>query len=191
MILFTPNRLTAFRVVLAFVCPFLLMYYRSVTMELVVTGIFTIACITDWWDGHLARSLGMVTTFGKIVDPIADKLLIGGLMLLFSVLGLYPVELVIPIVVREVIVTVARLSRLSKGLVLPAEWAGKFKVAFQIGSIYATFVYLIALDSALLTDSWAFLLNFLKYAHFLGIALAIFFTMASGITFFQRLDSSP
>ena len=186
----TPNQLTAVRIVLAFVCPALLLYQRSFAFEFIALVAFTIGCLTDWWDGYLARKRGMVTQVGALLDPIADKLLLVGLMLTFAVRGLYSVEWVIPIVVRELLVTMTRLSRLRRGQVVPAEWAGKWKVGFQIASIYATFAFLIALDSRLFDSSRPAFLFFLQSVHYVGIGLAVVFTVTSGISFFRRLDPS-
>src|SRR3990167_7632457 len=121
----TPNRLTVVRIIIAFVCPVILITQRSLTNELIVMVLFTLACVTDWWDGHLARKKSMITNLGKIADPIADKLLIIGLMFTFAYLELYGYEWVLVIFIREVIVTIARLIKLKQGKVIPAEGAGK------------------------------------------------------------------
>jgi CDP-diacylglycerol---glycerol-3-phosphate 3-phosphatidyltransferase len=186
----TPNQLTAIRFILAVVCPVLLIWNRSIAVEIVTLLLFTIACVTDWLDGYLARKLSLVSKLGKIIDPIADKLLILGIMFVFALFSLYSVELVIVILVREVVVTITRVMRLVKGDVLPAEWAGKIKVGFQITSVYFTFVYLFLTDLELSGKIGSTLLAVSQRAHYLGIYLAVFLTVASGIHFFYRLDQS-
>ncbi len=184
----TPNRLTALRVMIAFIGPLLLIWNRSFQNELIVLIGFTLACITDWWDGYLARSKSMITWTGKIADPIADKLLILGLMFTFSFLGLYSLWWVVPILVRELVVTGIRLVNLKQGRVMPAEAAGKIKVGFQIGSIYATLTFLLVLDRGIFLEPNSILRASLQALHYLGIFLANIVTILSGIIFLYRLS---
>lgn len=186
----TPNRLTALRIFIALASPLLLIGSRSLLTDLIVALAFTIACITDWWDGYLARKRSMITWSGKIIDPIADKLLIGGLMLAFSFLGLYAFAWVLPILIRELIVTIARLISLRRGKIIPAEWAGKVKVGFQIGSVYATLVFLIVLDSRPFLKPEPIVFLAFQSLHYLWIFLANLVTIISGIIFFRRLSET-
>ncbi len=183
----TPNQLTLFRVVIAFVSPVLLLLNRSLSCDLWVVFLFTIACITDWWDGYLARKQSMITGTGKIMDPIADKILILGLMTVFVKLGLYSFGWIFFILIREVSVTAIRLIRFRKGKAIPAEWAGKMKLGFQIASVYLTFFLLIFYDAHNgqdLSDS----VMYFNLFHYLGIVLANIFTVLSGFLFFKRLN---
>ena len=184
----TPNRLTALRILIAVISPFVLIWYRSFAIDLIVFIALIVACFTDWWDGHLARTKAMITEVGKIADPIADKLLILGLIFAFSYLGLYGVKWVLPILIREVVVTGTRLNYLRKGRVLPAEWAGKVKVGFQFGSIYATLVFLTLLDSGFFPSQSHPVLIAFRGIHYLGIFLANVVTVLSGIIFFNNLS---
>ncbi|MBI1978395.1 MAG: CDP-diacylglycerol--glycerol-3-phosphate 3-phosphatidyltransferase [Candidatus Omnitrophica bacterium] len=183
----TPNRLTLFRIALAISCPILLIRFRTPTADIGVILLFILACLTDWWDGHLARQKALVTSIGKILDPIADKLLILGLLVSFVQLGLYSVEWILTILIREVVVTIVRLVKLGKRMVISAEWAGKLKVGFQIGSISATLLYLSFMDSGFFSNSSKFIAMF-QALHYLGIILANVFTIGSGISFFKHLD---
>lgn len=92
--------------------------------------IFSVAVITDHFDGALARSYGMVTEFGKLADPIADKLLIGAALIGLSMLGDLPWWITVVILVRELGVTVLRLAVLRHG-VIPASRGGKLKTLVQ------------------------------------------------------------
>ena len=183
----TPNSLTFLRLLIALICPPLLIWARSFTSDVAVAVLFTGACITDWWDGYLARKKSLITPIGKIIDPIADKLLILGLMITFMYLRLYRIEWILPIIFREAAVTATRFIQLKRKNVIPAEWAGKIKLGFQIGSIYASLIYLSVHDGELFSGTpWA--LTFFQWFHYLGIILANFFTISSGIRFFQRLE---
>ena len=184
----TPNHLTAIRILIAFLNPILLITHRSFGMDVILFFTFTAACITDWLDGYLARTRSLITTFGKIADPIADKLLILGSMGTFAFLRLYSFEWLVPIVLREGLVTGARLIFLKKGKVIPAESAGKIKVGFQIGSIYATIVFLLAFDSGFFYQEEPVILFFFQTLHYVGIFLAVVVTIWSGVIFFHRLN---
>jgi CDP-diacylglycerol---glycerol-3-phosphate 3-phosphatidyltransferase len=185
----TPNQLTIFRIVLALICPVLIIGYRSFWIDVTVSVAFTVASLTDYWDGYLARKYGLSTNFGKIADPIADKIMILGLMFAFVAQGLYSIEWVIPIAVREIAVTAIRIVRLRRGQVLPAEWAGKMKVGFQILSIAATLFFLMAFDSGLFYAPEPIVLFVFQTFHYVGILLALITTVASGVIFFYRLNS--
>lgn len=190
MPIITPNRLTALRILISLMNPLALIFKRSPSVEILVLIAFSIACVTDWWDGYLARTKSMVTRAGKIADPIADKLLILGLLFTFSYLKFYSFEWVIPIAIREAAVTTVRLVLLAQGKVLPAEWAGKVKVGFQCGSIYATLVLLFGLDSRLFEVFGSVVIGLFTMLHYLGILLANVVTITSGILFFNRLDKN-
>ncbi len=185
----TPNRLTYLRIILAFFCPLLLLLNRSVATDYWVMFFFTVACITDWWDGYLARKYSMVTGIGKLLDPIADKALILGLMLVFVSLGLYSFAWIFFILVREVAVTCTRLIRLQKGKVIPAEWAGKVKVGFQITSVSISLILLTYLDAHSEEPIVSDFFTALHLVHYGAIFLANFFTIISGFLFFKRLGS--
>lgn len=98
-------------------------------------AIFLIASLTDFLDGYLARSSGQITTFGIILDPIADKfLVISALILLVDMVRL-SAWIAIIIIVREFVVTALRVVALSKDIVIPAETGGKLKTTAQMTSI--------------------------------------------------------
>lgn len=98
-------------------------------------AIFLVASLTDFLDGYLARRSGQITTFGIILDPIADKfLVISALILLVDMVRL-SAWMAIIIIVREFVVTALRVVALSKDIVIPAETGGKLKTTAQMTSI--------------------------------------------------------
>lgn len=109
---------------------------HNITVRLIAYAVFLIAALTDRLDGELARRRGLVTDFGKIADPIADKALIGMALIGLSVLGELWWWVTIIIIVREVGVTVLRFSVIRYG-VLPASRGGKTKTVMQIVAISA------------------------------------------------------
>jgi CDP-diacylglycerol--glycerol-3-phosphate 3-phosphatidyltransferase len=116
-------------------------------------AIFTIAVLTDRLDGALARSYGMVTEFGTLADPIADKALIGAALIGLSMIGDLPWWVTVIIMVREVGVTVLRLAVLRHG-VIPASRGGKLKTLVQAVAIGLFVLPLHALASAWSAVAW-------------------------------------
>jgi CDP-diacylglycerol--glycerol-3-phosphate 3-phosphatidyltransferase len=116
--------------------------------------IFTVAVITDHFDGALARAYGMVTEFGKLADPIADKLLIGSALIGLSMLGDLPWWITGVVMVREVGVTVLRFAVLRHG-VIPASRGGKLKTLVQAVAIGLYILPLAAWHGVWLTTATA------------------------------------
>ena len=121
--------------------------------RLVAFIIFAVAVITDRFDGAIARSYGMVTEFGKLADPIADKALIGAALIGLSLLGDLPWWVTVVILVREIGVTVLRLVVI-RGGVIPASRGGKLKTLVQSVAIG---LFVLPLHGAWLTGAWVFM----------------------------------
>ncbi len=93
---------------------------------------FVIATFSDWLDGYLARRLNLVTAFGKLIDPLADKMLVCTAFVYLSVAGIVPVWVTALIIGREFLVTGIRQVAVEHGVVIPADQWGKFKTGFQL-----------------------------------------------------------
>ncbi|OLT14584.1 CDP-diacylglycerol--glycerol-3-phosphate 3-phosphatidyltransferase [Pseudonocardia sp. CNS-139] len=106
----------------------------STEWRLAATGVFVLAAITDRFDGELARRRGLVTAFGTIADPIADKALTGSALVGLSVLGIVPWWVTVVIMTREIGITVLRFAVLRHGLI-PASRGGKAKTLVQAVAI--------------------------------------------------------
>ena len=91
--------------------------------------VFIIASLTDYVDGHIARTRGQVTDFGKFLDPLADKLLVVAAMVMFCEWGQMPAWALMLVLTREFAVTGLRLVAVGKGNVIAAGWSGKVKTA--------------------------------------------------------------
>ena len=94
--------------------------------------LFVAASITDWFDGYLARKNHLVTNFGKFMDPLADKLLVCSAMICMIELGRLPAWFVIIIIGREFIISGFRLIAAENGIVIAANYWGKFKTVSQM-----------------------------------------------------------
>lgn len=133
-----PNRLTAFRLLLA---PFL---FAAVAMQYYLAGLilFSIAAFTDWLDGWWARTFNQITQLGRILDPLADKLVVCGCFILLGGVehsGIVPWMAVI-VVGRELIVTALRSFVEEQGIDFSASLAGKAKMVVQCAAIIAAFL---------------------------------------------------
>jgi CDP-diacylglycerol--glycerol-3-phosphate 3-phosphatidyltransferase len=130
--------------------------------------IFAVAVITDRFDGALARSYGMVTEFGKLADPIADKALIGAALIGLSLLGDLPWWVTAVILVREIGVTVLRLAVMRRGII-PASRGGKLKTLVQAVAIG---LFVLPLSDGWLTGAWVIMLA------------AVVLTVITGVDYF-------
>lgn len=143
-----PNKLTVARIVMtAFMIAFLLIGGTAAKWLSLV--LFCAAALTDWFDGRIARSQGLVTNFGKFMDPLADKILNYSVMLLLIPEGLIPTVAVVLILFREFVVSGIRLAGAEQGVVIAANVWGKLKTLFQDLSLVAILL-LRALDAPIL-----------------------------------------
>lgn len=131
-----PNKLTVLRVILIpfFLASVLLFFKGHMVCALVI---FAIASITDWFDGKIARKNNLVTTFGKFLDPLADKLLVMTALIAFSFERWIDPVAVVLILSREFMVTGLRLVVANEGVVVAAGIWGKLKTAFTMVAIIA------------------------------------------------------
>ena len=166
-----PNKLTVLRVILVpFFVVFLLLSKTTESMKWIALVLFIVASLTDFLDGYLARSRNLVTTFGKFMDPLADKVLtISGMICLIE-LGRIPSWIVVIIVAREFIISGFRLIATEHGIVIAANYWGKWKTTFQMIMIILMIVNLPALAMVTQIVMW--------------IALAL--TIISLITYIQQ-----
>ena len=133
-----PNKLTMMRVVLVpvFMIFAALSHYGTADFNaafMLTAGIvFAVASFTDFLDGYLARRLNQVTTFGKLIDPLADKIAVSAAFIYLTGEGLCPAWITILIISREFLVTGLRQIAQDHGVIIPAGTSGKWKTAFQL-----------------------------------------------------------
>jgi CDP-diacylglycerol--glycerol-3-phosphate 3-phosphatidyltransferase len=139
-----PNQLTFARFVLA------LVLFGLISLEWwgCCLGVFLVAAFTDWLDGYLARKQGLSTTLGRLLDPLVDKVLMGGAYIFLLPLGrerggLLP-WMVTVVVARELVITGLRSYVEQGGIKFGADWLGKFKMGLQCAAVIAIFVVLLA-----------------------------------------------
>lgn len=137
-----PNVLTVLRIVLTLV--FIYLFTQDgLQSRILALIILTLASLTDFFDGYLARKYDLISQFGKIMDPIADKFLVLSAFFIFMQLHLIATWMFIAIFTREILVTGLRLVAVQRGNALAAERAGKLKTVLQIVAIYLIMIFTI------------------------------------------------
>ena len=186
-----PNKLTMFRIVLIplMVVVAYVPFFSSVNVgclslaNLINVIIFTVASLTDFLDGWIARKYNLVTTFGKFADPLADKLLVVSAMVVlctqlqgteFS--WFIPGWVIIAILCREFIVSGIRLVAVERGNVIAAGFLGKLKTATTMVAIIFLFLYQIEFNG----------IAVFGYIGAVMMYLALIFTILSGIEYFWK-----
>jgi len=180
-----PNILTTIRIILGFIVPVLLLY-GDFYARIVAAVLFFIAGVTDFLDGWYARKYDLVTKLGKILDPIADKIILLSCFFVLSNmthLDVYSFWWVIPIFLREVLITIVRLVFFSKEkpLVVAASWSGKAKTLMQFITLpYAYFIFMFRHYGDIEPAFWV---NVILYALLIA---CVGFTLQSGGSFFYK-----
>jgi CDP-diacylglycerol---glycerol-3-phosphate 3-phosphatidyltransferase len=138
-----PNAITFSRLVMtaAFVVA---VSQASLTGYGMGLALFVIAAVSDFLDGYLARKMGLVTPLGKLMDPLADKILVSAAFVFFTEKGLCPVWVTALIIGREFLVTGLRQIAIESGKVLAADRLGKWKTGCQLGYLITGLVWLTA-----------------------------------------------
>ena len=131
-----PNKLTILRVLMIpFFVVFMLWDITGAADKWIAALIFIGASLTDMLDGKIARKYNLVTNFGKFMDPLADKLLVGAALICLVEMGKLPAWIVIIIISSEFIISGFRLIASDNGVVIAASYWGKFKTVFQMAMI--------------------------------------------------------
>lgn len=182
-----PNKITTFRMIMVVVLATLLLFpfdLLGITMPMVGSisleffigfFIFIIASISDYFDGHIARKYNLVTTYGKFMDPIADKLLVNSTLIICAVKGptRIPAVVVVIMIARDIVVDALRMIAMEKGQVIAASYFGKAKTVVQMVAI-----------SLVLLNNWPFslLTTSVNIAEIMCY-LAALVSLASGIDY--------
>ena len=201
-----PNKITTFRMVLVVVLILLLSICGAIgftgpylwgdadtgvsLIQFIALIIFVIASLSDFFDGYIARKYKLVTTYGKFMDPIADKLLVNSLLIIYALpfsadgfgfLGKTGVPLicVVLMIARDIIVDAIRMISVEKNVVIAASWFGKIKTVLQMVAIILV-----------LLNNWPFVyLNWTVNVTNIIVGLATIVSVASGIDYLVKSKS--
>lgn len=178
-----PNILTTVRVPVSIACAYYTFKADDFKCLIIAFILFSIATASDFFDGYLARLWKIESNFGKLLDPIADKVLILGILAGFSHMGLIPWFITIIIAFREILLTVFRLILASrpKNEVLQAISSGKLKTASQMAAIGFTYLLL------LFEEQLSIFVNpdIIHMIILIMISIAAILTIYSGIEFYR------
>ncbi|MFC1880921.1 CDP-diacylglycerol--glycerol-3-phosphate 3-phosphatidyltransferase [Thermodesulfobacteriota bacterium] len=139
-ILSHPNTLTLFRIAAVPIIVILMLYPNRISTWIAAI-LFSLAAITDYFDGYIARKFGLVSNLGKVMDPVADKLLVSSAFIMLTALGWVPAWMVCIIIGREIAVTGLRNIIAEKGEDVSASSLGKYKTGFQIAAIIPLLIH--------------------------------------------------
>lgn len=147
------NQLTMLRIALTFVFMFFL-FVQGLWAKALSLFIFIIAALSDFFDGRIAQKKNMVTDFGKLMDPIADKILVLAAFAAFVQMQLITAWMFVIIISREILITSLRLFALNKGKVLSAARAGKHKTVSQMLLIFFILLFIVLKETMLSFFTW-------------------------------------
>ncbi|MEX0893743.1 MAG: CDP-diacylglycerol--glycerol-3-phosphate 3-phosphatidyltransferase [Gemmatimonadota bacterium] len=191
-----PNLITVARI-LAAPGVFFLIFIPTFTARMLAFLLFVVAAVSDLWDGYLARKHGWISDFGKLWDPIADKLLMVAVFVpLYMVsrtgepsgqlvaIGSFPAWILIVVFGREVAVTVIRFFAVGRGLVIAAGQTGKYKAVFQ--NIFSgTAIFWLALQAVAVRRGWEGLEAWTRWSAFHGFVFLTTLAVAVVLTVFS------
>ena len=183
-----PNQLTVsrFALTIAFLVAVFVQFPWHETVSLLL---FSAASLTDYFDGRIARRDKLITNFGVLMDPLADKILICSAFIAFVGLRWAPAWMVVIVVARELAITGLRLLAASKNLVLAAERFGKNKTISQIVAIIAILVLHCYQQVGPIGNIFAFNIFTMPWVEWfapLSLWVAVIFTFASGVIYLWR-----
>lgn len=180
-----PNRLSIGRLVLT--VPFVVLCYASVPNgQSWALIIFLVASFTDYLDGMIARRYQLITNFGKLFDPLADKILMASALTMLAVEKQIPAWVVIAILAREFFVTGIRQIAASQGVVLAAEKLGKHKMVWQVITVTYFLIKMAAREPLFaFAEPWFEWKPVENFGYF-TIYFTAFLTLASGFSYFWK-----
>ncbi len=180
-----PNKITISRIILTVVFLFLL-FVPGAAAKTIALFIFLLAAFTDYLDGWIAKKNNIVSDFGRIMDPVADKVLTLSAFAVFCYMGIVPDKIVVVIFIREIMVTGFRLKALLSGKVLSAASAGKRKTVSQMVSIFVILVFIVLREGG--SGMFGFWTPDAEYYFGQGIIIMMIvtavLTVASGVSYF-------
>src|SRR3984957_9582241 len=179
-----PNQLTIVRLVLTlpFVAALSLPFPGA---KLLALGLFIVSSVTDYADGYIARKFQLITDFGKLMDPLVDKIMTMSAFICLVALGSIPAWAAIVIISREFLITGLRLIASTRGKVLAAERLGKLKTVCQIVTILYCLIVVALIDQ--FGRSWNSLAGTsLNVTALILVLLTVALTLWSGISYFAK-----
>ncbi len=146
--------------------------------SIIVLILFIIACITDWLDGYLSRKYNWISVFGKILDPIADKVIINSIFILFAIQTKTNAAFVIAFIIRDIVVDAIRMYASSKNIVIAANFLGKLKTVLQMLAIITMLLLGCAINSVVSWWYWSIQNLFVYFSLLISIVSGIVYIIS-------------
>ena len=188
-----PNKLTMFRIILIpfFVIAMMLISKDTMYFVYVSLIIYVIASFTDQLDGYISRKYNLITDFGKIMDPLADKLLVAAGFVMLTGMGIVPAWITVIVICRDFIMNAVRMFSAGDKVVIAAAWSGKVKTAFQLIGVCLAILDILNINGGF----FAFVNNYTSYSMFelvinagmsISILIAVIATIYSLIEYLSK-----
>lgn len=182
-----PDKLTVSRIFLTFIFMAFL-FVSGMGAKVTALVIFLIASFTDFLDGYIAKGRNISTNFGRLMDPIADKILVIASFLAFVQLGLIQAWMVLIIILREIAITGLRAFAIMRGRVIAADGGGKHKMVSQVFTIFAILVFLVLREGG--SARFGFWTEGAQAHYDTAITILMYITVAltliSGVSYFLK-----
>lgn len=179
-----PNQLSVLRIVLT---PFFVVTYlmNSLTFNYISFFIFFVASLTDYYDGVIARKYGVVTLWGRFLDPLADKILVSSAFIAFALTNFVDAWMVTVIIIRDVLITALRSYAMFKEKPIVTSHLAKAKTFSQVAVIYIIFVYILAHKTMVAKNMGLFLIEKINSWNviYLCMLFVTLLTLVSGVKY--------
>jgi len=153
-----PNILSIIRIILSIIL--IAVFCISKKIDVLFIVIFSFAVISDKLDGYIAKKFNAITSFGKLLDPIADKILVGTAMMVLLMVKLIPLWAIIITVLKDIALSNYRYIKLKRGIVVPALKIGRYKTAYNFIVFEITFIFILLFSNGSMDNEK---INFIKY----------------------------
>lgn len=179
-----PNKITLARIILTFVF-MVCLFMSGLLWKIAALCVFVVAVCSDYLDGFIAKKYNISSDFGKIMDPVADKVLTLAAFLAFVEMKLIPAWMVVIIIMRELFITSIRIRALAQREVLEAGMGGKHKTASQMLSIFVILVFIVIKEAGVKTFGFwnASFEYWYRQVIFILMLITVILTLISGISY--------
>ncbi|MBK7106372.1 MAG: CDP-diacylglycerol--glycerol-3-phosphate 3-phosphatidyltransferase [Ignavibacteriae bacterium] len=182
-----PNQLTTLRIILTPIFLFLFLSENPILKQISL-AVYIVAAITDWYDGWLARKFNYITTWGKFMDPLADKILTSAAFFGFVIIGILPLWMVIIVVFRDLFVTSLRLFAEWKKKTFTTNYLAKIKTFVQMTFIFYLLIVFTLKENQFLKENFSNLIEYLinqNLIYFSMFAITVY-TFITGVIYIYQ-----
>ncbi|HEY4755908.1 MAG TPA: CDP-diacylglycerol--glycerol-3-phosphate 3-phosphatidyltransferase [Ignavibacteriaceae bacterium] len=182
-----PNQLTVLRIILTPIF-FILLLSDDTLLKQIALGVFLVAALTDWYDGWLARKFNYLTNWGRVWDPLADKILTSAAFIAMVILGIVELWMVIIILLRDFVITGLRIFSDYRNIQFPTSVYAKWKTFIQIIFLYYLLIVYVGSLTTQINNGNDKIFEILLDKNFIyfGMLFITLLTLHSGLTYLFR-----